>query len=159
MSKKEKSIVNASAVVGAPDLNSVVQAISDQTYGLAKISEGGIIQNTDELKAVFEKNLPDGLDIKTVRKVEDYKSFFGAGTMDGIGRAAVDGFRADENLQAVSFDARAGGDRIDLSISRTGAIDARYINRGVGSSGSQLGQVRSHLSNLLKSEFGPKSED
>lgn len=156
MSKKESKPVIAAAPV---EFSALVEKIGTETYQHNHVVEGGIIKGKDDgeaAKKIYELNAAEAnLDLATIRRVHDYDATFAAGDLLGAGRLAADAFKANPDLRSVTHDIKMGHNRLDLAIHPDGGVDARFLARGVGSSGSQFGKVRAHVSGLVKGALDP----
>lgn len=147
MSKKE-TIAAPIAAAAATDFDTYVNELAARVQTQATLTEGGIVTLP---KDHYESELePTGLTMAQVRKLQDHDSRYRAGVLLGVGNMAAPAFQANENLSSVSLDVRAGHDRFDLDISRTGEVNGRWLTKGSGSAGSHYGKVSAHLSDLIK---------
>ncbi|MDH2154283.1 hypothetical protein [Stenotrophomonas sp. GD03657] len=156
MSKKESKPVIAAAPV---EFSALVEKIGNETYSHNHAVEGGIIKGKgdgESAKKIYEETAADvNLDLATIRRVHDYDAAYAAGTLLGAGRIAADAYKANPDLRSVTHDVRMGHNRLDLAIHPDGGVDARFLARGVGSSGSQFGKVRTHVGNLVRDALNP----
>lgn len=134
-----------------PDFSDVVRKIADNFKESATQQEGGIIVPAKDL---YEKSLPEGIDISTVRKLQDHDSQYLAGTALGFGELAYDAFAKDPTLRNVSLSVKAGVDTIKYNADRDGEFNSSWSKKGTGSAGSNYAKVRSHISGMIRKEFG-----
>lgn len=131
-----------------PDLNEVVRKIAMDTYQNAAALEGGAHKlGTD----VYERHLPEHLNMNIVRDVSNYNQLFKAGTLLGAGFRAEEMFAQNDGVNQVTLNANIGRDRITHTIPREGGIVSGYTINGTGGTGGQYKRVVDFLGDLVSS--------
>lgn len=62
---------------------------------------------------IFASELPEGIDMKTVKTVQDASIDFGVAHADALATKALEAAKADEEADAFSFSSRVEGNRYD----------------------------------------------
>lgn len=140
--------------------------VSDRVLALAtaisadlKIGDGGV---ADAPKDLFEKNLPDGVTMADVKRVDNARTEFVNASLLALGQVAVPAFTGNKDLQQVSLSFQSNKDKCTLQIdrerkfpNRMGGKDApdivrnlhsnvSYKMKSVGGAGD-YGRIKSHL--------------
>jgi hypothetical protein len=136
---------------------------------LMKSDKAGIISEANN--DVFEKTLPEDLDLATVNRVHDHETTFIAGAVHYVGQTAIGMMAEDKDLKSVTSGIKmAGRNSLNVQIDRTkeytnhlsgngektvkyGAATIAYDVRGSKKSGGQLKAVTQSLAELAMSQL------
>jgi hypothetical protein len=83
---------------------------------------------------IYEKSLPESIDLSTVKKLQKHNSDFVAAASLAVGEAGLDLMKSDKELQSASADFRLGNDKLSVVFDR-----AREIPGAKGEKETQLG--------------------
>lgn len=113
----------------APEVKKEILELSE------KISSGITISAKEKTataeKDIYEKNLPEGLSMDTVRSVRDYNTTFVAAGAHAFGNAAVAAMNKHKNLDSLNVDVSMGDkDSVSYSIQRSKTSVDHLHNKG-----------------------------
>jgi hypothetical protein len=128
----------------------------------------GTVTETDG--NVFEKTLPEDLNIDTVNKVHDHESLFTAATVHYVGNAAINAMSTNQDLKEVSGAFKMGKNTLNVQIDRSkeytnhlngngektvkyGVATVAYDVKGSKKSGGQLKAVTTALAESAMSKL------
>lgn len=155
-------------------MSEVKQAILDLAATIKPmftLAENGVVVASDDL---YEKTLPEGVTVDQIKAIQQHNTALVAATAMAVGELSVDAFKADKDLQRVSAEFSAVGDKISATVTRSreypaggipkegevrdpnakitkyGVIDAGYEVVSNGNKG-ELKKVRAHIAALAAS--------
>lgn len=117
-----------------------------------------------KVEEIFAAGLPEGINMKTVREVQDASIDFGLGHADALGTKSMGAMQADESLERTTFTSNVIGNRYTSNYvkQRTGAVDGKPwvkygsittdLTQGSGRKGGLNNVIRYH-GELAKSVF------
>lgn len=80
---------------------------------------------------IYQKNLPDGLNMDVVDAVRDYNTAFVAAGAHAVGTAAVEAMTSNKKLDRISVDIGMGGkDSLGISVDRKKVTIDQIHNKG-----------------------------
>lgn len=149
MSKEEKT-----------EVKEEVRGIADFIKKQLKHKSGGEMEVPED---VYEKTLPEGLDLKTVKKVQKHNSNFVAAAELANGEKGLDLMKKEKDIDRVHSRFKVGADRVDTLIDRSrekpdgdggkteqfGVSDTSFTVAAAGNKAA-LKQVRSSLAEQAK---------
>lgn len=137
-----------------------IRALADKFKQQMKVGTGGVVEVPKE---IYESSLEDtGLDIKTVKKVQDHNANVVSATGLALGEVGMSAMKKDKKLDQVSVSFGAGKDTHSATFQRSkevpvnkpgeprktapkyGVLQSSVTVHGAGNKGS-LKKVRTHL--------------
>jgi hypothetical protein len=91
------------------DIKESILALAEKLKADMVLSEDGVVTVSED---TFEKTLPEGLDMKTVKAVQDHTANLVSATGYALGQVGIGAFKKDKRLEQVSVEFAAGKDSI-----------------------------------------------
>lgn len=146
-------------------VNDNVLKLADSLSTQLQIGEGGVVTVN---KDFYENNLPDGLTMADVKRVQEHNGNVLAGAQLALGETGIEYFRKHKDVDQLTLEIKAGADKMGVGFQRTrtypgmkggpekttvGVSMARYTAQAAGNVGS-MKKVRTHLSQQAASLLG-----
>lgn len=146
--------------------------VSEQTRTIANnirkefvLGEGGVITVPKDL---LEKNLPEGVTIKDITRVQDVGKTMTHAVSLALGEFAIGAMKKDKKLEQLSIETPFGKHYIGSQIQRErqvpdgkggqqtkfGVLTSKYTATGTSSSGGDYKRIRDHFSGQFATLFG-----
>lgn len=101
------------------DINDRAKEYSVKLQGIIELGDKGAMKaDADRAVEIFKEGLPEGLDMKTVKEVQDASIDFAAGQADALATASLAAMQKDEELDATSLSLRIAGNRYDSTYTK-----------------------------------------
>lgn len=126
--------------------------------------KGSFKADKERVEQIFKEGLPEGLDMKTVKEVQDASIDFANGQTHALASASLEAMQKDEELDATSLSTRILGNRYDTTYTKKregtamgkpwvkyGTVQTDMV-QGSGRKGGYNGIVKYHAE-LAKSVF------
>lgn len=137
--------------------------LKESTLELATRLEPMITVNNGTLdfdKDAFEKTLPENIDIKTVKAVQNHVNTFEAAANVAVGNVAINHFANNSEASALLGTTKVGNDTYNVAIARTQSVSAGIgagrkevygnITSGIKSSNPEAKRAISHVRSLAE---------
>lgn len=156
------------------EVKQAVQDLAAKIKPMLTLADNGVVLAQADL---YEKSLPEGITADQIKAIQQHNTVLVAASALAVGEIAVDAFKADKELQRVTSEFSAVGDKISTAVIRSreypaggipkegevrdpnakivkfGVIEAAYEVSSNGNKGD-LKKVRTHISALALAALG-----
>lgn len=150
------------------DVKQAVQDLAAKIKPMFTLADNGVVLAEEGL---YEKSLPEGITADQIKAIQQHNTALVAASAMAVGELAIDAFKADKDLQRVTAEIPAVGDKISTAVIRSreypaggipkegevrdpnakitkyGVIEASYEVASNGNKG-ELKKVRAHIGAL-----------
>lgn len=91
------------------DIKENILKLAEKLKADMSLTEDGVVKVGEN---VFESTLPEGLDMKIIKAVQDHTADLVSATGYALGQVGVEAFKKDKRLEQVSLEFAAGKDSI-----------------------------------------------
>lgn len=101
------------------DINERARQYSTKLQAAATLGEKGAFKIEKEVvEEIFKEGLPEGIDMKTVKEVQDASIDFATGQADAVANLSLAAMKKNKELDATSLSTRVLGNRYDTTYIR-----------------------------------------
>lgn len=101
------------------DINDRAREYSTKLQGILTLGDKGAFKaDKDRVEEIFKEGLPEGIDMKIVKEVQDASIDFATAQADAVATASLAAMQKDEELDATSLSTRILGNRYDTTYTK-----------------------------------------
>lgn len=105
--------------VSALEINDRAREYSVKLQGILELGDKGSYKaDKDLVDTIFQEGLPEGIDMKIVKEVQDVSIDFACAQADALATVSLRDMQKDEELDATSLSTRVLGNRYDTTYTK-----------------------------------------